>query len=126
MHKVNSMTTEIAKRGVGQSIAVSLGLEFSRRAGVIEPELFLQGLGRAAESERKKVAKAVREWSDGDSVAAHYGFGIELFCSDDFGGSGASILDRKNREWLTDEFGIQFVTLPELAQRIAVDQRSVL
>ena len=122
MDKVNELTTEIARRDVGQAIAVELGLRFSRRDGVENPELFLQGLGRAKDKpERKKVAEAVREWADGDSVAAHYGFGMTLFCSEDFQKNGArrSVLDQDNRQWLNTKFGIRFVTLAELAQRIS-------
>jgi hypothetical protein len=120
MDAVNELTTEIAKRGVGQAIAVELGLQFSQRDGVQKPELFLQGLGRAQDrSERKKVAEAIREWADGDSVAAHYGFGMKLFCSEDFGGQTRSVLNDQNRHWLHESFGIEFVTLSELARRAA-------
>lgn len=122
MDKVNELTTEIARHGVGQAIAVELGLRFSQRDGVKNPELFLQGLGRAKDKpERKKVAEAIREWADGDSVAAHYGFGMKLFCSDDFrkNSAGRSVLDHDNRQWLSTKFGIEFVTLTDLAQRIS-------
>ena len=84
-----------------------------------EPELWLQRLGRARNrTEAEKVAKAISEYADGDSIASHYGFGIEKFCSDDFGkgAAGLSVLDREHRKWLADEFGIQFVTLSELAE----------
>ena len=121
MDRVNALTTEIGRRGVGQAVAVNLGLEFSARDGVNEPELWLQGLGRARDnSECKRVAEAIREWADGDSIAAHYGFGIELFCTDDFArnSSNRSVLDDDNRQWLHSAFGIEFVTLHELAQRI--------
>jgi hypothetical protein len=41
-------------------------------------------------------------------VAAHYGFGIDQFCSEDFrkSASGRSVLDCDNRKWLSEEFGI--------------------
>jgi hypothetical protein len=121
MDGVNEMATNIGKRGLGQAVAVELGVQFSKAAGVSEPELWLEGLGRAqSKREREKVTKVCREWADGDSVASHYGFGIDLFCSDDFakGVSGPSVLDRENRKWLSNEFDIQFVTLAELAQRV--------
>lgn len=122
MDKVNSLTTEIARRGVGQAIAVHLGVEFSKRDGISTPELWLQGLGRSRDKfERRKVAAAVREWADGDSVAAHYGFGIDLFCSEDFGKSthGPSILNPDNRQWLKSTFNIEFVTLEELVKKVS-------
>jgi hypothetical protein len=121
MDKVNKLTTEIARRGVGRAIAFKLKLQFSQRDRVESPELFQQGLGRAKDKlERKKVAEAIREWADGDSVAAHYGFGMKLFCSEDFrkNGAGRSVLDHDNRQWFSTNFGIEFVTLAELARRV--------
>jgi hypothetical protein len=122
MDKVNELTAEIGRRGVGQTIAINLGVQFSQRDNIQKPELFLQGLGRARDKlEKKKVAEAVREWADGDSIAAHYGFGVQLFCSEDFrtNGSGRSVLDHDNRQWLCTRFGIEFVTLAELARRVS-------
>ena len=121
MDNVNEMATRIARRGVGNATAVELGVQFSKRAGVSKPELWLQGLGRARnKSEREQVAKAICEWADGDSVASHYGFGIDLFCSEDFGKNAptASVLDPNNRKWLSENFGVRFVTLAELAEKV--------
>jgi len=120
MDKVNALTLEIMNRGFGQAVARDIGVRFSeRRESTTEPELWHQGLGRARNpAEKKKVAKAIREWADGDSVGAHYGFGIQLFCTNDFGGAGPSVLDHNNRKWLNEEFGIEFVTLIELAQKV--------
>ena len=38
------------------------------------------------------------EWADGDSVAAHYAYGNDIFCSEDFGkgASNPSALDASN------------------------------
>jgi hypothetical protein len=119
MDEVNEMATRIATRGVGHAVAVEVGLLFSQRAGVTKPELWLQGLGRArGKAESKKVAKAIREWADGDSIASHYGFGNDVFCTDDFAKSAtaSSVLDKDNRKWLAEDFGIRFMTLAELAR----------
>lgn len=121
MDAVNSIATEMAKRHVGHAVAVELGVQFSQRDRAPEPELWFQGIGRARnKTEADKVAMAINEWADGDSIASHYGFGIEIFCSDDFGknAAGPSVLDREHRKWLANEFGIQFVTLAELATRV--------
>jgi hypothetical protein len=121
MDGVNSIAIEMAKRHVGHAVAVELGVQFSQRDRAPEPELWLQGLGRARnKTEADKVAKAISEWADGDSIASHYGFGIEMFCSDDFGKNavGPSVFDCEHRKWLANEFGIQFVTLAELATRV--------
>jgi hypothetical protein len=121
MDKVNALTIEIMKRGLGQAVARDLGLQLSeRRDDLAQPELWHQGLGRArGKTELKKVARATREWADGDSVGAHHGFGIQLFCTEDQGRSGRSVLGHDSRKWLNEEFGIEFVTLAELAERVA-------
>ncbi|NUT60400.1 hypothetical protein HNO82_04680 [Herbaspirillum sp. C9C3] len=120
MDKVNYLATEIERRHLGRAVAVKLGLEFSKRANAPEPELWLQGLGRANADEKTLVSKAVAEWADGDSIASHYGFGIQLFCSDDFakGAGSQSILSEDNRRCLTENFGVKFVTLAQLAEML--------
>ncbi|MHB8704000.1 MAG: hypothetical protein ACYC8W_07685 [Candidatus Tyrphobacter sp.] len=122
MDLVNEIWSEISGRGVGRAVAVKLGTDFTKRDKVQQPELWLQGLGRARDkAERNRVAEVCREWADGDSIAAHYGFGMQLFCSDDFAtaSSGRSVLDRENRKWLTEEYGVKFATLAELAEMLA-------
>jgi hypothetical protein len=119
--KAVCLRSEIGARDIGHSAAVSLGLTFNARDGVFGQELWFQGLSRArTKGERKQVARAAAEWADGDSVAAHYGYGIDLFCSEDFGQntSGASVLDDNNRKWLNEGFGIHFVTLAKLADMV--------
>jgi hypothetical protein len=60
MDGVNRIATEMARRHVGQAVAVELGVGFSQRDHVPEPELWLQGLGRARNrTEAEKVAKAI-------------------------------------------------------------------
>jgi hypothetical protein len=108
----------IQARGLGYAAAVRLGLKFSERDGKVG-EWWFQALCHAQdESERRKVQRAIREWADADSIAAHVGYGIDLFCSEDMGkstGGEPSVLDGPNRAWLTATFGIKFVTLAELA-----------
>lgn len=67
--------------------------------------------------EQHKVQRAIAEWADADSIAAHIGYGMDLFCTEDQGkGAGApSVLDSNNRAWLESAYGVKFVTLPELA-----------
>lgn len=117
MDTVNAMAIEIAVRGLGYAKAVELGRKGTDCDNPSNPEFSFKGLSGAT---RRQVKLALNEWADGDSVAAHYGYGIDLFCSRDFGKntSGPSVLDCDNREWLNEEFGIQFVTLAELAKRV--------
>jgi hypothetical protein len=47
MDRVHSLATAISKRGFGMAVPIELGTAFTRRAKA-PPELFVQGLGRAA------------------------------------------------------------------------------
>jgi hypothetical protein len=73
--------------------------------------------------ERREVARAVAEWADADSIAAHYGYGNDVFCTLDFAKAETkrgepAVFDPDNRAWLAENFGIQFVTLARLADRV--------
>jgi hypothetical protein len=117
MDKVNSLATEIGRRGVGYAIPVKLGLAMLTAEEIAKPTLWFAGLPRKG---KWKVARAIAEWADGDAVAAHFGYGIELFCTRDYGKSnrGPSVLDERNRTWLHNEYGIKFVSLLELADML--------
>ncbi|MGA8616399.1 MAG: hypothetical protein WB760_32835 [Xanthobacteraceae bacterium] len=119
--KAGDVANAIQKRGLGYAVAVGLGLQFSARDGKVG-EWWLQALRRARdETERRRVQRAIAEWADADSIAAHVGYGIDLFCSEDQGKSAggiSSILDAANRAWLTATYGVQFATLTELAAMV--------
>jgi hypothetical protein len=70
---------------------------------------------------QKRFHKACAEWADGEALAAHVGYGNDVFCTEDFGkgAMGPSVLDPVHREWLTREFGVQFATLNQLAEKVA-------
>lgn len=113
-----SALREIEARDVGRSIAEQLGLSLNQTHSVNAS--WFEGLAHAqSKPEIKKVAEAVAEWADGDAVAAHIGYQNALFCTRDEGiGAGTSILDQANRKWLNSQFGVEFVTAPELASRL--------
>lgn len=121
MEKANTLATAIEAREVGRVVPLSLGLKFSRRAGAAG-EWWLRGLQRAqGPDEHRQAQKAIREWADGDSIASHVGYGVHLFCTEDRGrstGGVVSVFDESNRAWLTAEWGVQFVTLGELAEMV--------
>jgi hypothetical protein len=108
----------IKQRGVGRALLENLGPELAMKAG--GPHMFAVGtipdLSSYNTDEQKKIKNAVNEASDGDAVAAHFAFGNDLLCSEDFGKKGASVFDDNNRKWLNEEFGIQFVTLADLVK----------
>jgi hypothetical protein len=117
MGKVNEVAKAIQAIGLGYATAVCLGVKFSARADSVG-EWWLKGLGRAQEDEQIEVQKAIKEWADGDSIAAHVGYGIDLFCTGDKGGSAGgkpSVLDTQGKAWLASTYGVKFVTLMDLA-----------
>ena len=119
--KANEVDAALARRGLGRARAVCLGLEYSKRDDATG-EWWPQGIGRARnKAERKKVHEAINEWADGDAIAAHIGYGNDLFCTNDLGRSAGqqSALHPINRAWLQDTYGVEFVTISELGQRVA-------
>jgi hypothetical protein len=84
-----------------------------------------RGLGYArvskfAKSDSRKLARAVAEWADGDSVAAHHGYGNDLFCTQDRAVRAGrdSVMHPANRGWLRRVYGVEFVNIAQLAARL--------
>ena len=116
IEKYDRVEFAIRKRGVGRAPLEKLGHEFAMRAGGTHAVGTIPDLPDYTVEEQNKIKKAVAEASDGDVVAAHFAFGNDLFCSEDFG--KRSVLDDDSRAWLTEVFGIRFVMLAELAAMV--------
>jgi hypothetical protein len=72
----------------------------------------------------QSFCRAVAEWSDADSIGAHYAYNNNLFCTLDVAaGEGRlgdlAILDAVNREWLSSNFGIRFGSIADLAKEVS-------
>jgi hypothetical protein len=119
LERYSDAVTAIEACGLGSAQAQQIAREIQTELGGYNSFIVYLGKPRNP-AQQKKINRAIAEWADGDSVAAHYGYGIDLFCSDDFGknASPASVLDNNNRAWLTQTFGIQFVTLTQLADMV--------
>ena len=67
-----------------------------------------------------KVAKAVAELADCESLAAHISYGFDYYCTMDEakGADGESIFDAKHRRWLAEEFRVRLVEPAELVPRL--------
>jgi hypothetical protein len=116
--KFQAVLTKIEQRGVGIAIAKALAGKFASRDNAQEP--WFRSLVRAKDVHEENAAKrAIAEWADGDSIAAHIAYGIEALCTRDEGKTAgtSSILDPTNRAWLIATHGVTFVTLPELAAK---------
>lgn len=122
LNRFVDLCREIEVRGLGSKRAESVA---TRLAGNAQPgRPWFAGLGNARDiHEMREVARAVAEWADGDSIAAHYGYGNDYFCTRDAGKgenrrNDPAILDATNRMWLTAEFGIRFATISEIAAKL--------
>ncbi len=114
--KVHKVCCEIGARGVGYAQVRALG-EKLRLAGDPD-ETWFRGLAMTNDiHERREVERAFKEWADGDSVASHVAYGLDIFCTGDQGRSnaGASVLDAANRAWLNQTYDVRFMTIEELA-----------
>lgn len=100
--------------------AVGAGIAHVKAIGaryVNDPMRWIDGLAAAPSAESEAVAKAIAEWADADSVAAHYAYGGDYFCTRDVAsaaGAGTA-LHPDQRKMLVSRFGIQFVSPEELA-----------
>lgn len=81
------------------------------------PQGWFDGIGKAPESENKKIAKAFAEWADGDSVAAHISVGGDYFCTNDLAKKAGpqSILSKHNVKLLHEKYAFNTISPSELA-----------
>jgi len=118
LDRYEAIAAAIEARGLGFArvlkVARSLGHDAGSPGG-------LASLDRARSPEEvTKVARAVAEWADGDSVAAHYGYANDLFCTQDRAARAGrhSVMHPAQRSWLQRVYGVEFVSIAELATRL--------
>lgn len=113
--KAFEVNRALEARGVGIAQVKALGKNLS----LSDPELtWFKALDTAPDiHQQRAIERAFAEWADGDAVAAHIAYGIDIFCSADVGNSNAtnSVLDPQNRAWLTSTYGVKFMTFEDLA-----------
>lgn len=70
----------------------------------------------------KAFSKAFAEDADAMAIAAHYGYGIQLFCTEDKGASAGlkSVMSLQNRLKLRKQFGIRFCNVRSLTKLISM------
>jgi hypothetical protein len=79
---INEVTTAIEARGVGMAPLIAIAQRIQRRLGMTDPAWY-GGLDQANEAERREIVAAFSEWADGDSIALHVGYGLDVFCTND-------------------------------------------
>lgn len=114
INKAHEVSAAIQNRGLGFSQVKTLG----KKMALSNPEeIWFEALRNAKDvHEERAVERAFAEWADGDAIAAHIAYGIDIFCSADVGNSNAtnSVLDPVNRAWLTETYGVRFMTFDDL------------
>jgi hypothetical protein len=90
-----------------------IAARLANRGGVLGP--WYRGLDRANEIEEREIARAIAEWADGDTLAAHISYEIDYLCTNDKAAARSSIFNATEREWLTATYGARFATISELA-----------
>ena len=110
--KFNTCLSEIELRGCGINHIKSIGNRFSGG------QHWLVGIRNAPASEDDNIAKAVAEWADGDSVAAHFAYDNTYFCTKDIGKSSGpnSILAEVNKKWVITKYNVRFVSPIQLEE----------
>ena len=118
-NRVLEVARAIEDRGLGFAQLKALG-ESMLTSERTSP--WYRNLDKADDKHKQnEVIRAFSEWADGDSLASHIAYGLDIFCSHDFGKSNAkkSILDPTNRLWLNETYDVQFMTFEELAANLA-------
>jgi len=105
--------TEIEQNGSGIQHIKSIGEKYNSSN-------WIKGIEESPECETGNIKKAVAEWADGDSIAAHLAYKNDFFCTRDIGKSGGakSVLSSKNRKWLEAKYNIVILPPEELALKI--------
>jgi hypothetical protein len=113
-HDRNEKTGECSRQIEARNCGIAFMKELGRKYSGVGH--WLEGIRKAPDSEENAISKAVAEWADGDSVAAHVGYQNEIICTRDMAGaSGAtSIFSMPNRKWLKDMYGVIIVQPEEL------------
>jgi hypothetical protein len=112
--KIHEVAKAIQDRGLGFAQIAALG---QTMAAQDPAKAWFKALDDAKDiHEERAVERAFSEWADGDAIAAHVAYSLDVFCSADVGNSNArnSVLDPVNRAWLTATHGIKFMTFDDL------------
>ena len=115
IEKAHEVSRAIEARGLGYAQVKLLG---EGMAAAADPQkAWFKALDNAKNiHEERAVERAFSEWADGDSIASHVAYGLDVFCSDDIGQKNVkpSVLNQANRSWLTDTYGIKFMSFDDL------------
>ena len=119
--RMDDVSAELYAQDADEEALATRLMRFESIAAAIEA----RGLGyahmlkvtRFSPGDERKMARAVAEWADGDSLAAHYAYGNDLFCTEDRAAKAGrdSVMHPAQRGWLRRAFGVELVSIANLA-----------
>jgi hypothetical protein len=114
LERLDSVSQKILDMKAGEYDIQQIGLKY-------DPTSWFQGVGLAPDNENERIALAVAEWADGDSVAAHISLQADYYCTNDKGGKAGkkSIMSKNNVAILEREYGFNKVSPSELLEIVA-------
>ena len=115
LDRTSMISREIEGWGCGIAWIKAIGHE-------LDPAVpWFKALGRAAVDFDDRVANAISEWADGDAVSAHYGYGNDVFCTNDraSGAGAASVFSAANRKRLSQDYSVALCDLTEVQAMLA-------
>lgn len=116
LSRFHDVARAIQNLGLGTEPAKRIVGKINQRIGSTQP--WYKALALANANEEKEFARAVREWADCDTVAAHVGYQNDILCTEDTGKAGDSIFSLRNRKWLAETYDLKFATINQLAALI--------
>jgi ribosomal protein L30 len=120
LNRFHDIMRAIEHRGLGSPRAEKIAENWAARVAPRQP--WFNVLSSAKDlHETRQVGRAIAEWSDADSIAAHYAYNNDVFCTLDVAAGEAArgdpaVLDAANRAWLSSTYGIS--TVKDVAKQI--------
>jgi hypothetical protein len=118
--RFSELSRQLESRGFGIAAAKCVGHAINNRLGKPTDPWFGNLSQTTDTNERAAIVRAVAEWSDGDTIAAHYAYGNDVLCTEDLAGNSArkSVFDQETRNWLAANYGVEMCTVTQLAARL--------
>ncbi|MFH1049436.1 MAG: hypothetical protein V1779_00740 [bacterium] len=111
-NEVFEVGKKIEDKGAGFSQIKAIGEAYDNN--------WVKGLALTPNSETERIADAVAEWADGDSVAVSIALGCDYFCTSDIAkkAGSASVLSSVNLKWLHNDYGFNVISPEDLARSL--------
>jgi len=113
--RVAQCSDYIASNGWGRAHYETLKNEYNLVGSSV-----INCLSKIPPEKSKAFGDAIAEWVDGDSIAAHFGYSNEYFCTEDRGKDAgkSSVFYEENLADLKQAFGLKIVSMSELLETL--------